>query len=137
MNNTYEVRWIQRLHNFKKVLTQLEMACLKDGYSDLERAGLVLMFAFSFELAWKTYKDLLIYEGYDSKTPRSVIRTAHEAGYVNEEDAEVWLDALRKRNLLSHTYEEETAKEAESLINNIYAPLLRRIYDVLERKSGS
>jgi nucleotidyltransferase substrate binding protein (TIGR01987 family) len=134
MSNTDEIRWQQRLENFGKALSQLEVACNKEEYSDLERAGLVQMFEFSFELGWKTLKDLLFYEGYDEKTPRKVIRKSFEMEYISEDDSEVFLDALGKRNLLSHTYEEETALEAESLIKEQYCPLLRRIYDTLESK---
>ncbi|MCK5243662.1 MAG: nucleotidyltransferase substrate binding protein [Desulfobacterales bacterium] len=137
MSNTDEIRWQQRLENYSKALAQLEAACDKDEYSDLEQAGLVQMFEFSFELSWKVLKDLLFYEGYDVKSPRDVIRKSFEMEYINEDDSEVFLDALGKRNLLSHTYEEETAREAERLINEQYYPLLRRIYHTLEKKRSS
>jgi len=137
MSNTDEIRWQQRLENYSKALAQLEAACDKDEYSDLEQAGLVQMFEFSFELSWKVLKDLLFYEGYDVKSPRDVIRKSFEMEYINEDDSEVFLDALGKRNLLSHTYEEETAREAERLINEQYYPLLRRIYNTLEKKRSS
>jgi len=137
MSNSDEVRWQQRLENFGKALGQLEAACSLEDYSDLERAGLIQMFEFSFELSWKTLKDLLFYEGFSAKTPREVIRKGFEAEYISEHDSEVFLDALSKRNLLSHTYEEEAALEAESLIKDHYCPLLRRICDTLERKRSS
>jgi nucleotidyltransferase substrate binding protein (TIGR01987 family) len=137
MSNTDEIRWQQRLENFGRALAQLEKACDKEDYSDLERAGLVQMFEFSFELSWKALKDLLFYEGYGVKSPREVIRKSFETEYINEDDSEIFLDALGKRNLLSHTYEEETALEAERLIKERYCPLLRRIYDALESKRTS
>ncbi len=128
-------RWQKRFENFTRALMQLENACGKDKYTDLERAGLVQMFEFSFELGWKTLKDLLAYEGYDDKTPRSVIRRAFQAGYLDGDDTENWLDGLEKRNLLSHIYHEQTAREAETLIKNRYAPLLRRLCDRLTEKN--
>ncbi len=137
MANSDEIRWKQRLENFGKSLGQLESACTKEKYSDLERAGLVQLFEITFELSWKTLKDLLFYEGYDEKSPRDVIRKAFETDYLNEADSETLLDALNKRNLLSHTYEEKTAREAEDLIKNRYQPVLRRIYDRLESKRTS
>jgi len=136
MSNTDEIRWQQRLENFQKAMVQLETACDQEDYSDLERAGLVQMFEFSFELGWKTLKDLLFYEGYDEKTPRDVIRRAYAVGYIDESDSELWLDALDKRNLLSHTYNEETAQEAVKLIKEKYAPMLRRVCDKLVEKQG-
>ncbi len=134
MSNTDDVRWRQRLENFGKALRQLEAACDREEYSDLERAGLVQMFEFSIELAWKTLKDLLFAEGYDEKTPRSVIRRSFEVEYLGEDDAETLLDALKKRNLLSHIYEEETAEEAVRLIREKYFPALRKLFGTLRDK---
>lgn len=137
MSNLDEIRWQQRLENFTKALAQLETACEQDSYSDLERAGLVQMFEFSFELAWKTFKDLLFSEGFDEKTPRSVIRRSFEVEYLTEEDAEAFLDALKQRNLLSHTYEEEIAEAALKLIKQTYFPVLKRAYNALKDKQNA
>ena len=136
MSNTDEIRWRQHLESFGKAMAQLEAACSKEEYNDLERAGLVQMFEFSFELAWKTLKDLIFSEGYDEKTPRSVIRRSFEVEYLSEDDAEAFLDALKKRNLLSHTYEEEVAKKALELIKKTYFPILQRTYHFLEDKQN-
>jgi len=136
MSNSDEIRWQQRLENFGRAMSQLETACKKDEYSDLERAGLVQIFEFSFELAWKTLKDLLFTEGYDEKTPRSVIRRSFEVEYISEDDAETFLDALKKRNLLSHTYEEKVAQEAQKLIRETYFPVLLRVYNTLIGKQN-
>lgn len=137
MSNADEIRWQQRLENFAKAMAQLEAACDQDSYSDLERAGLVQMFEFTFELAWKTFKDLLFSEGYDEKTPRSVIRRSFEVEYLTEEDSEVFLDALQKRNLLSHVYEEEIAEAALNLIKQTYFPVLKRVYNTLRDKQNA
>lgn len=137
MANSDETRWQQRLKSFGRALAQLETACKQNEYSDLERAGLVQMFEFTFELSWNTLKDLLFYEGFDATTPREAIRQAFVAEYLNEADTEVFLDALNKRNLLSHTYDDATAREAEDLIKNRYAPRLRRLFDTLKRKQAS
>jgi nucleotidyltransferase substrate binding protein (TIGR01987 family) len=69
-------------------------------------------------------KDRLYYEGYDEKTPRSVIRRAFEAGFLPEDETETWLDALEKRNLLSHTYNEKAAQAALKNIETKYGPIL-------------
>jgi nucleotidyltransferase substrate binding protein (TIGR01987 family) len=134
MSNTDEIRWRQRLENFRKAMNQLRAACDKQKYSDLERAGLVQVFEFTFELSWKTLKDLLFYEGHDVKAPRDVIRKGFEVEYVSEDDSETFLDALEKRNLLSHTYEEEKALEAVRLIREVYFPALLRLSDALEKR---
>ena len=137
MSNTDEIRWQQRLDNFGKALSQLDEACEQDSYTNLERAGLVQTFEFSFELAWNVLKDLLFYEGYDIKVPREVIRKSFEVDYLDEGDCEIFLDALGKRNLLSHTYQEEVALQAETLIKDQYHPMLQRLHATLEKKRST
>ena len=134
MSNTDERRWQQRLDNFSKALSQLEEACEQDSYTNLERAGLIQTFVFSYELGWNVLKDLLFYEGFDLHSPREVIRKGFEMQYLDEEDCESFLDAVSRRNILSHTYREEVAREAEDLIKNRYYPTLRRLRGTLEEK---
>lgn len=132
MANVDEIRWQQRLQNFERAFGQLDRACDKETYSELELAGLVQMFEFTFELAWKTLKDLLFYEGYDVNSPRDVIRKAFEVGLI--QDVDLWLETLESRNRLSHTYDEKTALEAEELIKDSYAPMIRRVLETLRQR---
>lgn len=134
MSNTGKDRWKLRLQSLKKALAGLEKASEKEEYSDLERAGLVQMFEFSFELGWKTLKDYLFFVGFSETTPRGVIRRSFEVELLGEQDTEYLLDALAKRNLLSHTYDEVKAKEAERLICEDYLPVLLQISKTLELK---
>ncbi len=136
MSNSDEVRWLQRLESFAIAQSSLTAACRQSDYTDLERAGLAQTFESSFELAWKTLKDLLLHEGYDENTPRAVIRRSFEAGYLGEADCETLLDALDKRNLLAHIYRRKLAEEAESLIKQRYHPALLRLHETLTTKSG-
>ncbi|MYJ59854.1 MAG: nucleotidyltransferase [Synechococcus sp. SB0672_bin_6] len=132
MSNADEIRWRQRLDSFSNALAQLSAACNQPSYTDLERSGLVQTFEFSFELAWKTLQDLLFYEGCVPKTPRAAIRQGFAADYLDEKDCETLLDALDKRNLLSHTYRKELALEAETLIKTCYHPALTRLHATLQ-----
>ncbi len=69
-------------------------------------------------------------------TPRETIRKAFEIEYLTEEEAETLLDALTKRNLLSHTYDEKTAEEAERMVKSVFTPVFSELYDRLQRKSN-
>ena len=69
MSNADEIRWQQRHNNLKNALGRLKDACELDDYSELELAGLIQTFEFSFELAWNTLKDLLFYEGFEVNPP--------------------------------------------------------------------
>ncbi|WBA10893.1 HI0074 family nucleotidyltransferase substrate-binding subunit [Salinivibrio kushneri] len=136
MTDTHLERWQLRLQNLTKAQRRLENACGQESYNELELAGLVQTFEFTFELTWKTLKDLLSYEGFDVASPRSVVRTALEANHLSSDQCETLLDALVKRNLLSHTYDEQNALEAQRLIVKHYAPVIAEIMRYLENKSG-
>lgn len=130
MSNSDEIRWRQRFENFEKVFLLLKEALEAkplSEYSKLEQEGVVQRFEYTFELAWKTLKDRLFYEGFDEKTPRAVIRRSFAVEYLTEEEAETWLDSLDKRNLLSHTYNEKAAQEALTFIERLF-PILSRLY---------
>ncbi len=135
MSNADEMRWKQRLDNFGIALAQLDEACKQSSYTNLERAGLVKTFEFCFELSWNVLKDLLFYEGYEEKVPRSAIRRSFEVEYIDERDCEILLDALERRNVLSHAYRESVALEAEALIKERYCPALRRLHKALSARA--
>jgi len=132
MANNDEIRWRQRFENLERAWRRLEHACDKTAYTELELAGLVQTFEFTFELAWNTLKDLLFYEGYEARSPRDSIVQAHSLGILR--DREVWLAALKARNLFSHTYDEENAATAEKLIKELYGPMVGDLVDHLRQR---
>jgi len=117
-----DLRWKQRFQNFEASLRELREALEKSEFTSLERAGLIQFFEVSFELAWKTLKDMLLYEGYDVNSPKSTLRQAFANGTIT--DGELWLKALDGRNMFSHTYNNELAEESIGLIKEMYSPLL-------------
>lgn len=132
--NTNPNRWKQRLQNLSKAQKRLDRACSQEHYNELELAGLVQTFEFSFELTWKTLKDLLEFEGFDVASPRSVFRTALEAKHLSSVQCETMLEALIKRNLLSHTYDEKNVLVAQALILGSFSPVIGEITQYLEAK---
>jgi nucleotidyltransferase substrate binding protein (TIGR01987 family) len=124
-----ENRWLQRLQNLNKAFKRLQDACDQDDYNELEVAGLVQTYEFTFELCWKTLKDKLTFEGYEINSPRETIKKAFEMDLIT--DVDQWLKALDSRNLFSHTYEDEIAKQAVALIKDKLQPMLRTCVDKL------
>lgn len=116
------LRWKQRLQNLNKAFFRLSRACALPEYNELEMAGLVQTYEFTFELCWKTLKDKLAYDGYSVNSPREAIRQAFHAGFINNIDC--WLQALESRNLFVHTYDDSIAEEAVSLIRERFFPML-------------
>ncbi len=126
-----DIRWKQRLSNFSKALIQLTEFIEKGDLNKFELQGLIQCFEYTFDLAWKTMKDYLELQGFDVKSPRSAIQTAFQIQLVK--DGHTWLDALEKRNLMAHTYDEQLTKEAETLIRSQYYAILRELFGTLEK----
>jgi len=118
-----DIRWRQRFQNFQSAFRLLEEAISIDGPSEVERAGLIQFFEMTFELSWKLLKDYMEEEGFTVKTPRQVIKQAFQSEFIT--DGHVWIDALADRNLIVHTYQEETARKIEQKIRQEYFPILR------------
>ena len=91
-------RWLQRFANFEKVLSRLEshLQARADFHDPDLLAGLVLRhYAFCFELAWKSLRDLLAWNGIDAKLPRQVIKQAFATGVIS--NGQLWIDMLEDR----------------------------------------
>ncbi len=46
-----DIRWKQRFQNFEKAIIHLQNALDKSILNDLEKAGVILIYEFTFELA--------------------------------------------------------------------------------------
>ena len=119
-----DIRWQQRYSNFQKALSQLERFVQNDELNEMEEQGLIKAFEYTFELAWKTLQDFLKEKGYVGIVgPRPVIEQSFQDGYIS--DGTGWLRMLTARNLSSHTYDEETAKEIIGGIKSVFIILLK------------
>jgi len=87
--------------------------------SDLKTDAAIQRFEFTFELAWKTLKRVLLYEGEICTTPRQCLKAAYRIGLLDGE--EPWLTMLEDRNLMAHIYDEQTALHIYRRIAN-YQP---------------
>lgn len=130
-----ELRWRQRLESLQRALIQLQAALAAHQAAPGDEVigmAVIKAYEFSFELGWKTLKDLLAYEGIDAPLPRQVIREAFAANLVR--DGQIWIDMLEQRNLMAHTYDTERARQALSLIQGRFATaLLELAHDLEER----
>ncbi len=126
-----DIRWKQRLSNFKKSLAHLAVAVEIKEPTIIQQAGTIQFFEMSFELAWKTLKDYLEEQGFiDIKSPKATIKKAYEISLID--DGHLWLEALENRNLAAHTYDDKIAQKIHDLICNNYFPLLKTLKNKLE-----
>jgi len=125
MKNTEDIRWIQRFSNFNKALKKLNEAVAlneKRTLSELEKQGLIQAFEYTHELAWKVMQDFFIYQGNtEIRGSRDATREAFRVALIT--DGDNWMDMIKKRNLTSHTYNEETAEAIYIAIIKNFQPL--------------
>ncbi|MDR3325039.1 MAG: nucleotidyltransferase substrate binding protein [Spirochaetaceae bacterium] len=128
MNN--RERWKQRFDNFSSAfatLVRIKERFALEGTDEALRMALVQAFEFTYELAWNTMKDYLENEGFDAPAgSKQTIRLAFQAGLI--EDAEQWMEAVQKRNMASHTYNQSVLDEGVAFINGAYFPLVEKLH---------
>ena len=121
------VMTVERIHlkweDYHRALERLDIALEKDADTDdMYLDATIQRFEFCFELAWKLIKAVLEYEGIEANSPRGCIREGWKQGLIS--DAEAWLEMMEKRNLSSHTYDENVAREIYHDVKERYAALL-------------
>jgi nucleotidyltransferase substrate binding protein (TIGR01987 family) len=125
-----DIRWKQRFENFQRAIKLLQEVPALDinKLSYLEKEGIIQRFEFTLELAWKTLKDKMEYDGLvlDKISPKVVLKEAFQAKYIN--NIEHWLEMINDRNLLSHTYNFEFFEKIIPDIQLKYTPLLTDLY---------
>ena len=143
MENNQDIRWLQRLNNYRKALAKLEhnIAYIKETFpylnwesaeiygeasriEDIFRQGLIQSFEFTQELAWKVMQDFSRDQGIqDIRGSKDAIRYAAQYGLV--EDAATWMSTIESRNESTHTYDENTANAIFADIIVSYLPVFK------------
>jgi nucleotidyltransferase substrate binding protein (TIGR01987 family) len=143
-----DIRWKQRLSNFKRAFAKLDLAIqkVKSDYQwdakgtinedsfldDIIKEGIIQRFEYTHELAWNVMKDFLSEVGevkiFGSK---DASKEAFAAGLISE--GEVWMDMIKSRNKTSHTYNEETADEIFFKIIHDYHPAFQAFQIKMEQ----
>jgi len=108
-----DIRWIQRLANYRRAFSQLSDAralSQQRPLTELEKQGLIQAFEFTHELAWCVLKDYFEYQGASNITgSRDATRQAFSVGLIKDGDG--WMEMIKSRNQTSHTYNRATADE--------------------------
>jgi nucleotidyltransferase substrate binding protein (TIGR01987 family) len=115
----------KNLDQFERALNALEKA-LAEEKNDITRDATIQRFEFSVELAWKSAKRIM---GTSTTAPKQVVREMAQNNLIN--DVEFWLVAIDKRNLSSHTYNEELANEVYNFAKS-FLPLAKELFKKLK-----
>lgn len=104
-----DIRWKQRFQHFTGAYEQLKNAFeiyKTRELTVLENQGVIQAFEVTQELSWKVMKDFLEYQGYDDiYGSKNAVRLAFNVKMIS--NGEIWMDMIKSRNLMSHTYDED------------------------------
>lgn len=140
LNMEQDIRWVQRFDNYEKACRKVfeitDSGKTLNDLSELEKEGLIQRFEYTFELAWKTLQDYLLYLGFEFQPgPNSTIQLAFENNILADHDA--WRKMAKARNLTSHAYNETEVMEIASDIFSTYSLLLKQLYNYLNKRRDS
>ncbi|MFA5879810.1 MAG: nucleotidyltransferase substrate binding protein [Candidatus Margulisiibacteriota bacterium] len=107
-----------KLENFQKALNKLAKILNVSEDVEYKIDAVIKRFEFTYELSWKLLKAVLEYKGLIAKTPRDCFKEAFAAGIIDDSDA--WVNMIEDRNLISHTYQEDSANEIYENIKEVY-----------------
>ncbi len=124
---------MKKYENFCAALKNLEdIHRYQEPYDNVTTTGLVGLYEICFEQAWKMMKDILEQHGYESSatgSPKFIIKTAYEASMISDET--MWLDALKARNNVAHSYNNAVAldiiRQTKEQFYGLFCDLKRNI----------
>ena len=130
-----KIRWHERFENYKLALSNINETndCIsQNGLNKIYTMALIQAFEIVFELAWKTMKDYLEFEGINTDTPRQTIKTAFLRNIIP--DGQLWINMMEARNKTSHTYNETYARSLTEEITGKFLPALNDLETILAGK---
>ena len=104
-------KFTKRFESFKNSLASLSEAKERDMSDSFVLSGTSAKFSITFDLAWKTMKDILVQyysiTGFVTGSPREVLRESFKAKLISDD---AWMDMLKVRNELAHDYDCEVVR---------------------------
>lgn len=135
MSEQQDIRWLQRLDNYKKAFDSLtsdvELATERE-LSDIEQRGLIQAFEYTYELAWNVIRDFYQSVGETNiHGSRDAFRTAFSKGLVKND---VLIKTIKSRQLTVHTYNEEAADDIFHDVVDEYYDAFKELLDGLQKQ---
>ena len=113
---------------FKNAYIKLMEFIDTDNKTEKDRAAIIHAFEYTFELWWKALQRYIETIGtMEQYGPSSAIKTAIQ--YKVLQDEYEWMDMLRDRNLTSHTYKEDIAKDIYERIKTKHVVLFKKFIE--------
>ena len=129
-------RFGERKNELTRAVKRLEEAVHRPE-DEFMRDAVIQRFEFTIELIWKALKLYLEGQGYETGSPRQTLKQAFAAKLVaSNDEADIWFKMLDDRNLASHTYHEELAREIYLRVRT-YLPLIQAMNGRIQKTEQS
>lgn len=99
--------------------------------NEVVRDATIQRFEFTYELSWKAVKLNLQSKEIEARYPKEALQEGLVAGLID--DGNLWSELQKMRNITSHTYDEEKAKEVYNFVKNHAARLFGELYERLKK----
>ena len=124
---------IESYETFKRAFLKLKEFVDTDNGTEKDRSAIINAYQYTFELFWKTLqKYMRQQEILDELGPSSVIRTAFQ--YEIIDNGPQYMQMLKDRNLITHTYKEDVAEDIYLNIKNEYIEILEDFIESFDKK---
>ncbi|WP_445193574.1 HI0074 family nucleotidyltransferase substrate-binding subunit [Sphingomonas sp. Tas61C01] len=133
-------RWTRRRDEFGRMvdlLARTEMIQADRPLTEAEEAGMVQFFEMSVELAWKTLALQMRESGVllHVMSPVPIFREAARLGFIDDPD--LWMEAVERRNIMSHTYDAAAYRLLIADIGATFLPMIIGLRQTLRDVTGS
>ncbi len=113
--------------NFSAALDKLRQFCGDSKGTEIEQAGVIQAFEFTFEQCWKAIQKIAGSQGVMIASPKKAFEWAFQNSWIESSDESLWLKMLSDRNLTTHTYQPVVAEQVYRSILNGYLPAFEKI----------
>lgn len=125
--------WIESYETFKKAHSKLKEFIETYNGSEKDRSAIINAFQYTFELWWKTLQKYMQEQQLlEELGPAATIRGAFHYQFIDDGDA--FMEMLKDRNLITHTYKEDVAIDIYTNIKERYVDLLEEFIQEYDKK---
>ena len=124
---------IQSYETFLKAYKKLSEFIETDNGTEKDRAAIIHAYEYTFELWWKFLQRYLEdCETISEHGPGATIRNAFQFGIL--EEGQPYMEMLRDRNSIAHTYKEDISKEIHQRIIHEHLETLKDFVEIFNKK---
>lgn len=102
----------------------IDLSAYPERIQELMLSGILNHYEKTFELSWKLSKQVLEYEGVGAAatgSPLEIIKLSYAYGIID--NADIWKNALKDRNSLSHCYDQDVLLKMGKKIKSEYTSM--------------